>query len=193
MRFLTLIPDFQYKFIMEEYRMAHPVKNILFVSDLSVNMKQVFDHAAALAVCQNAKITILHVMEEDPDAEKRIRTAFGEELYQDAKAQSEGARTVLIGKNIDALKIRQAISGFFLKALKENDSGPADSLIQKILVAEGRSVIDEIMATLEEEHCDMIVMGCRKQGLIDEAMGDKLIRNILKRSEVPVFVVPFSD
>lgn len=174
--------------------MAQPAKNILFVSDLSVNMKQVFEHAASLAMCQDAKITILHVMEEDPGAEKRIRLAFGEELYQDSKSENtDGARNVLIGKNIDALKIRQAIAGYFQNAIEKNNAKQMDPLIQKIIVAEGRSIIDEVIATLEEEHCDMIVMGCRQEGLISEAMGDKLIQNILKRSNVPVFVVPFSE
>lgn len=174
--------------------MATPAKNILFVSDLSVNMKQVFEHAATLAVCQDARITILHVMEEDPGAEKRVRLAFGEELYRDAKpGENDTVRNVLIGKNIDALKIRQAIAGFFQNALEESNSNQMDSLIQKIIVAEGRSVIDEIIATLEEEHCDMIVMGCRQEGLISEAVANKLIQNILKRSNVPVFIVPFSE
>ncbi len=174
--------------------MIQPAKNILFVSDLSVKMKLVFEQAATLAVCQNASITVLHVMEEDPSAEKRVRMAFGEQLYQDLKSEhKDGARNVLIGKNIDALKIRQAIAGFFQDTIQDKNDDPNDSLIQKILVAEGRSIIDEIISTVEEETCDMIVMGCRQQGLLSEAMGDKLVRKVLKRSSVPVFIVPLSE
>ncbi len=174
--------------------MVQPIKNILFVSDLSVNMKQVFEHAATLAARQDAGITILHVMEEAPGPEKRIRMAFGEQLYQDLKNEhKDGARNILIGKNLDALKIRQAMAGFFEGADPDKDQNQTDSFIRKIMVAEGRSVTDEILSTVAEENCDLIVMGCRQQGLIAEAMGTKLVRKILKRSTVPVFVVPFKE
>ncbi len=171
--------------------MVQPAKNILFVSDLSVNMKLVFEQAAMLALSQDASIIVLHVMEEDPSAEKRVRMAFGEALYEDLKSeQKDGARNILIGKNLDALKIRQAIAGFF-EGDEDKGSNQNDALIQKILVAEGRSITDEIISTVSEENCDMIVMGCKQQNMLSEAMGDKLVRKILKRSSVPVFVVPF--
>lgn len=172
--------------------MAQPVKNILFVSDLSTNMKLVFEQAATLAATQDAEITILHVMEEDPSTEKRVRMAFGESLYDNLKSeQKSGARNILIGKNLDALKIRQAMTGFFGK--DDEEPGQGNSLIKKILVAEGRSVADEIIATAQEETCDMIVMGCRRQNLLAEVMGDKLVRKVLKRSSMPVLVVPFKE
>lgn len=173
--------------------MVQPTKNILFASDLSVNMKQVFEHAATLAVCQNAGIIVLHVMEETPGSEKRIQWAFGEELYQSLKSEHrKGARDILIGKNVDALKIRQAISGFFEGT--DQDKGPSDneSLIRKILVTEGRSIADELTSTAQEEACGLIVMGCKQKGLLAEAMGDHVVRKVLKRSSVPVLVVPVS-
>ena len=174
--------------------MVQPTKNILFASDLSVDMKQVFEQAAKLALSQNANIIVLHVMEENPGAEKRIRMAFGEELYQNLKSeQKAGARNILIGKNIDALKIRQAISGFFENAEESSGAEESNSLIKKILVAEGRSIADEITSTVSEEDCDIIVMGCKQQGLLASAMGDHVVRKILKRSKVPVFVVPIPE
>jgi nucleotide-binding universal stress UspA family protein len=57
-------------------------------------------------------------------------------------------------------------------------------------VAEGQSIADEIVSTAVQEDCAFIVMGCRQQGLVAKAMGDKLVRKVLKRSSVPVFVVP---
>jgi len=174
--------------------MVQPTKNILFASDLSVDMKQVFEHAATLALSLNASIIVLHVMEETPGSQQRIRMAFGEDLYQNLKSrQRTGARDILIGKNIDALKIRQAISGFFEEAEKNQDSTSDNSLIKKILVAEGRSIANEIAATVTEEDCDLIVMGCKQKGLLADAMGDHVVRKILKRSNVPVFVVPVSE
>jgi nucleotide-binding universal stress UspA family protein len=89
---------------------------------------------------------------------------------------------------VDALRIRQAIAGFFED--REKAPADADSPIRKILVTESHSIADEIVSTAVEENCAFIVMGCRQQGLVAQAMGDKLVRKVLKRSSVPVFVVP---
>ena len=169
--------------------MVQPKSNILFASDLSVNMQAVFEQAAALAIRQNASLVVLHVMEEHPRSEKRIRTAFGEALYQDLKNEhKQGARDILSGKNVDAMKIKKAISGFFEV---KNKHGAEDNLIKKILVSEGRSIADEIAGTALQEDCSMIVMGCKQRGLLAEAMGDHVVRKVLKRTSVPVLVVPF--
>lgn len=174
--------------------MIQPTKNILFASDLSTDMKLVFEHAATLAICNNANIIVLHVMEETQNAEKRIRMAFGEQLYQNLKAKHKnGARDILIGKNIDALKIRQAIAGFFEGAEQNKESSENNSLISKILVAENPSIANEIVSTAKEEDCNLIVMGCKQKGLLAEAMGDHVVRKVLKRSSVPVFIVPFAE
>jgi len=172
--------------------MVEPTRNILFASDLSTNMKEVFEHAAALAICQNANIIVLHVMEENPRSEKRIQMAFGETLYKNLKSDHRNrARNILIGKNVDALRIRQAISGFFEGNEQDKEPSETNSLISKILVAEGRSIADEITSTAKEEDCNVIVMGCKQQGLLAEAMGNNVVRKVLKRTGVPVFIVPF--
>ncbi len=174
--------------------MIQPPKKILFASDLSTDMAKVFEHAATMAAYSKAEIIVLHVMEEaSKSSERLVKIAFGEKLYQDIKTeQRSGAKNLLIGKNVDALKIRQAIAGFFQEektAARQTDSG---SLIEKILVTEGKSIADEITLTAAQEGCDIIVMGCRQQGMLAEAMGDHVVRKVLKRTSVPVFVVPFS-
>jgi nucleotide-binding universal stress UspA family protein len=166
-------------------------KNILFASDLSTEMETVFKHAATTAVYQKAHIIVVHVMEENSRAEKRVKTAFGEQLYQNLKSEHrEGARNILLGKNVDALRIQQAIAGFF-QGGNNGDNDDTTSLISKILVTQGRSIADEITATAVEEGCNMIIMGCKQQSLLAKAIGDNLVRKILKRSTVPVLMVPF--
>ena len=174
--------------------MVQPIKKILFASDLSVRMKQVFEHAATLAASQNADIIVLHVLEENPYGEKQVRMVFGEKLYESLKSEHRnGARNILIGKNVDALRIRKAIAGFFKGAEQSDDTSDNDSMIKKILVAEGRSIASEITITAKEEECDLIVMGCKQQGMLAETMGDHVVRKVLKRSSVPVYIVPFSE
>ncbi len=175
--------------------MIQPPKKILFASDLSTDMSRVFEHAATIAAYSKSDIVVLHVMEEaSKSSEKLVRMAFGEKLYQDIKnEQKSGAKNLLIGKNVDALRIRQAIAGFFQEEEKEVNQTDAASPIEKILVTESKSIADEITLTATQEECDIIVMGCKQQGMLAEAMGDHLVRKVLKRSSVPVFIVPFSQ
>jgi nucleotide-binding universal stress UspA family protein len=180
---------------MEKKPMTQPPKKILFASDLSKDMKQVFEHAASMAAYSKADIIVLHVMEEaSKSSEKLVRMAFGEKLYQDIKnEQKNGAKNLLIGKNVDALRIRQAIAGFFQEGEKEVKQTDSGSPIEKILVTESHSIADEITLTATHEECDVIVMGCKQQGLLAEAMGDHVVRNVLKKAGVPVYIVPFSS
>ncbi|MBU0969260.1 MAG: universal stress protein [Proteobacteria bacterium] len=174
--------------------MIQPPKRILFASDLSTDMKPVFEHAATIAAYSQSEIIVLHVMEEaSKSSEKLVRMAFGEKLYQDIKNEHrDGAKNLLIGKNVDALRIRQAIAGFFQEGEKPVSQPDHGSPIEKILVTEGSSIADEITLTATEEKCDLIVMGCKQQGMLAGAFGNHLVRKVLKRSHVPVFVVPFS-
>ena len=166
-------------------------KNILFASNLSTEMKAVFQHAATHAVFQNANLIVVHVLEDDPQAEKRVKMAFGQHLYDDLKSEHrEEARNLLIGKNVEALRIQQAIAGFLDGETPDTDDA---NLIGKILVTDSRSVADGIIATAAEENCDMIVMGYKQQGLMAEAMGDKVDHKVLKQATIPVLLVPLKQ
>ncbi len=94
--------------------MNKKIQNILFASDLSVDMKPVFEQAVAMATYTGANLIVLHVMEEaSPSAQRQVQMAFGKNLYEEIRAKHKsGAQDLLIGKNVDALRIRQAIAGF---------------------------------------------------------------------------------
>ncbi|WP_319576307.1 universal stress protein [uncultured Desulfobacter sp.] len=62
--------------------MIQKPKRILFASDLSANMKEVFKQAVSLSTLSDAGIIVLHVMEEaGKNSERRVQRAFGETLY----------------------------------------------------------------------------------------------------------------
>jgi len=71
--------------------MIQPIKNILFASDLSVEMKWVFQKAATLAACQSAKIIILHVMEEKSYADTQRLMAQSGKLHNNVKSEKKKA------------------------------------------------------------------------------------------------------
>ena len=109
-----------------------------------------------------ANLIVLHVMEEaSPSAQRQVQMAFGENLYKEIRAKHKtGAQDLLIGKNVDAVRIRQAIAGFFEDRGKT--PADADSPIKKILVAEGHSIADEIVSTAVEEDCAFIARTARE-------------------------------
>jgi nucleotide-binding universal stress UspA family protein len=172
--------------------MIQKPKRILFASDLSTDMKEVFEHAASYSAYVGAEIVVLHVMEEaSKSSEKLVRVAFGETLYQNLKnEQKTGAQNLLTGKNVDALRIRQAIAGFFAEGSQDTAPMEDGSLIEKILVTESQSIASEIAQTAVEEKCDVIVMGCKQQGLLAKAIGDNVVRKVLKRTSTPLYLVP---
>lgn len=154
-------------------------------------MDEIFQQAADIAACRDTTIIILHVIEENQQFDNQIKIAFGKELYEDIKiGQKSQAHKTLTGKNIVASKISQAISGFYEGVEKNKIALNNNVLIKRILVTQGRSIANEIINTSLAEDCSMIVMGCRKHGFLVEAMGDNLVKKVLKRSEVPVLVVP---
>lgn len=169
--------------------MTQKPKRILFASDLSTNMKEVFKHAVSLSTLSDAGIIVLHVMEEaGKNAERRVQRAFGETLYNTLRSeQKAGARNLLTGKNVDALGIKQAIAGFLEGSQPDIE---VSSPIEKILVTESKSIADDITRTAVEEGCDIIVMGCKHQSFIETAIGENIARKVLKRTYVPVLVVP---
>ena len=168
--------------------MEHTIKRILFASDLSTDMKQVFRWAAVTAIAYNASIDILHVLEEIPSAKRELTNILGKHEYSQIRSdKKEKARESLVGKNIEAQKIRQAIAELFTSP----DSN-SDSLINNIIVSEGSSIAGEIQKTALNEQSDIIVLGHRKQGVAEKIVGDNVVKRVLKRSSMPVLVVPIS-
>lgn len=168
--------------------MTYPPQKILFASDLSKDMRQVFEHAVSTAACTGATIVVLHVFDTaDESRTKMALMAFGKNLYEDIKTRhKQGAQTLLSGKNMDALKIKSAIENF----LDHAPDGDEDSPILKILVTEGSSVADTIVEVAGDEGCDLIVMGTRHHSALSQAMGNRVIRRLVRQSPVPTLVVP---
>jgi len=168
--------------------------NILFATDLSVNMHKVFEEAAKMAINYDAKVTILHVLSANPEAKRQLMSIFNDEQYESIRRQhQERAQKVLTGKNTEARKIQQALTKVFFEQEQQLNAASDDTFINKILIAEGRSIADEIYSVAVDEGCQYIVIGCARQGFISEALGDKILRKILKKSTIPLLVVPFAE
>ncbi|MCF8095739.1 MAG: universal stress protein [Desulfobacteraceae bacterium] len=169
--------------------MIKPVKSILFTTNLSQNSAEAFNHVISLAVRYQANIIILHVMEKIPDyAEARLKGLLGEEKWEEiSKSHEDSARQVLIGKKSSNNLIREALDQFCIDAGIE--SAECGDISREIVIRDG-DVVEEILDQASAYNSDLIVMAAR-QGIIsrDTSIGST-IKGVLRKSRVPVLVVP---
>jgi nucleotide-binding universal stress UspA family protein len=52
---------------------------------------------------------------------------------------------------------------------------------------------NEILSTAKEADCDIIIMGTHGKGIISHALLGSVAEKVLRRSKIPVLVIPISD
>jgi nucleotide-binding universal stress UspA family protein len=172
--------------------MATEIKKVLFTTDLSPQSRKAFDYAVSLAARYGARITILHVIEELPQYPGEYLKGFlGPERWRELQESNEQeARQILIGKKKEGAMIREALRDFCKDAQK--DHGESDDMMDEIVVSTGK-VVDEILTESETRKCDLIVMGYYVRGRFEEAIVGSTPRRLLRRSKIPIMLVPLPD
>jgi nucleotide-binding universal stress UspA family protein len=165
------------------------IRHILFTSDLMEGSRYVFRHAMGLADKHGAKLTILHVMQEPSDS---IRGLLGgilsEEQLEDLRSKhTEEAMTTLTGKSREHALIREGLEMFSRDAAAETTEFKTDA--DDVVVTAGH-VAEEITRNATDLGCDLIVIGCHQRSLLKDAVLGGTLRGVLKRTKIPVFVVP---
>lgn len=166
--------------------MANEYKTILFTSDLSNTSRVAFKQAAMLAVKFDAKLILLHIMEGTPkNYEGYVSSLFGQDQWQQIlKNNREEAKHALVGKVTPKQMVRTMLSQFCKEDEKEDYVIPN----YEIVVKEG-DIVEVILKQAAEFKCDLIVMGASK-GLLSGISVGKNIKSVMKKSKVPVMVVP---
>lgn len=166
--------------------MSNKYKTILFTSNLSTASRVAFKQAAILVTQFDAKLILLHVMEgPSHNYEGYISSLFGQDEWQQIlKNNKEEAKHALVGKVTPKQMVRTVLSEF----CKEDENCTTPNY--EIVVKEG-DVIDLILKQTAESQCDLIVMGA-SEGLLSGISVGKNIKSVLKKSKVPVLVVPES-
>lgn len=161
-------------------------KTILFTSNLSTASRIAFQHAALLAKQFRAKLILLHVMERLPgNYEGYMVGLFGQDKFQDVlKRHKEEARHALVGKVSPGQMAKTALSELYLESVNSD----TDSEAAEIVVKNGE-VVEVIMQVAEERSCDLIIMGAG-EGLLSGTSIGRPIKSILKKSKIPVLIVP---
>ena len=164
------------------------IKRILYATDLSENARYAMAYAVSLANSYGAQIIILHVIDETPEfVDTNVIGYIGAQEWEDIKKRNiDEARDVLIGKKRDNTLIHEVLDRF-CENLRPGTDDHEDAMDQTV-VKKGNPVA-QILATAEEKHCDVIVMGTHGRGALVDAMMGSTTSRVLRRSKIPVLAV----
>lgn len=154
--------------------MIPQIKKILFATDLSKNSAYAFFYAVHMAKRDEAKIVILHAVEPLPP----MLITFGDFSHQVAKDRWEET----------AKKFKERIQDISAKVDNRMGTSSVD-LVCDILIRLGHPV-EEILKAVEEEGCDVIVLGSHGKGFLKQTFLGSVSSSVLLRARKPVFVVP---
>ena len=158
--------------------MIPDIKKILYATDMSPNARYAFGYAASLAKQYDAKITIIHVVEElSATAQLLIGDIIGEKRWSALKGEKED---VLIST------IRERLENFCESYYQEM---PQCRLAVEQVMVENGPAVGRIIAAAESIAADVIVMGSHGQGMLQEVMIGSTSRRVLRRCKKPVLVV----
>jgi len=159
--------------------MIPKIKKILFANDLSYNSRFAFAHAACLAHCYDARVTVLHVLEEiSESADISLGSYFGETKWKLLKKD-------ISQEAIDMLEKR--VSRFCREVNEELGAHAFET--DDIVVKRGKPV-ETILQEAKARTCDLIVMGTHGHGGFREAVMGSNSKRVIRQSKIPVLIVP---
>ncbi len=154
------------------------IKKILYATDLSENARYAFGYAVSLASRYDAKITILHVLEElSPAALLLVGDIVGEKRLNTLRKEKQDT---VIGSI--KTRLEEFCSAFSEKAPE------CPFTVEKTVVETGHPV-DQIIEYADSTDCDVIVMGSRGLSMLADVMLGSTSRRVLRRCSKPVMVV----
>ncbi len=146
------------------------MKRILAAIDFSATTDLVLEQAAQLALAFQAPITVLHVVEPEPDF---VGFEPGPEVVRQAVARDFVAERNRLHQLRDALELR--LGGLECGALQVQ--GPSAA---------------KIVEAAERLGAGLIVLGSHGHGALYHLLVGSVAESVLRKARVPVVVVPAS-
>jgi nucleotide-binding universal stress UspA family protein len=150
--------------------MIPQIKKILFATDLSENSDYAFYYAVHMANRDEGKIVIFHAVEPLPS----MMITFEDFVY---KAVQDRIKT-----------IKERLQKFSQKVDARIGTSSVE-FVSNIIVRMGHPV-EEILKAVEEEGCDVIVMGTHGKGVLEETFLGSVSSSVLRRTRKPVLLIP---
>jgi len=166
-------------------------KKILYVTDLSESGRQAFPYAAMLAKCSDARLTVFHVV--NVHKFDVLMGYVNESLWNELSNSSlEDARKILLERKRDNVEILKSAQQDFEQKLA--DSAAAHAIVSyevKVDIGEPR---DRIMQEAHEGGYDLLVISKHgdSSSIADAVIGNT-VRHVVRRSRIPVMVIPVDE
>lgn len=158
--------------------MIPEIKKILYATDLSENARYAFGYAVSLANRYDARITVMHVVEE--------LSSFARSMVEEILGEKRWAERIKEKEDEVIRNLKSRLDEFCNEIRDEQPDCPF--VVDKILVVTGHPV-DQISHHAKDINADLIVMGSRgKGGLADVTLGSTS-RRVLKQGITPVMVI----
>lgn len=159
--------------------MLPKIQKILYATDLSDNSKRAFGYAASVAQSFGAQMIVLHVVEPiNPNTYMQISSMLGEAEWVNLQMGRDSQLTE---------EIMTRLKQFCLDLQTDLRSFPLEE--GQIMIRKGLPV-DEIIGIAASEKVDLIIMGTHGYGLVKDALMGGTVRRLVRRSDIPVMVVP---
>jgi nucleotide-binding universal stress UspA family protein len=142
------------------------MKNILLTIDFDNNEIVLIDRAIEIAAAFDAKIWLLHVVAPEPDF---VGLEVGPQYIRDTRAEELKRERRLLSDYTDVIKL-------------ENVS------CEGILIQ--GATIEMILKEAEKLNTDLIIIGRHEHNLMYKAFFGSVASGVIKKSKIPVMVVP---
>lgn len=167
------------------------IKKILYATDLSENARFAFAYAASLANMYDAKLVILHTLDEIPNIDRTVIGYISTEQWEEIKQRNiEETRESLLGKRRSNTAIREVLDKFSENTQTTGENAPFET--DEVLVVYGIPV-EQIIKQADEKDCDLIVMGTHGHGVLAGTMMGSTAQRVMRRSKKPVMVIRLPD
>ena len=158
--------------------MIPEIKTILYATDLSENSQYAFGYAVSLANRYDAKIVVLHVIEDiSHQMNMQVADMLGAEKWQELQRTRKKEVVEILVRKIDA---------FCKETAAADQSCPFT--VTDIKVRNGHPV-EEIIAESIASDYDVVIMGTHGHGILAGAMMGSTAMRVVRRSHVPVMVI----
>ncbi len=168
------------------------IRKILYITDLSETGRHAFAHAASLAKVYNAKLSVMHVVEEQPELDRRLVGYMKKDLWEKIKTSSlqEAKETLLSRQRKNALVIGECIDQYCSEI--QVDSSEDTYITYDIVVKIGDPVEESVKYAMEEIY-DLIVAGRHAHSALHEAVHRSTVRRIIDATNIPVLVIQLPE
>ena len=166
-------------------------KKILYATDLSESGRAAFNYAASLTNRYNAELSIIHVVEENPDLLKNLSSYMSKELWEEIKNSNlQEAREILFARKRDNVAIKECV-GQYCENIQPASSG--EPYVTYQIIVKAGNPVECIINEATAGNFDLIVMGRHGHGTLKDSMLGDTARRVLRRATIPTLLVPLPE